>query len=292
MIAYLSLNYLKGLAMATVNKKTEATTVATAENMNEEAAIVEVELTAEQKIEAKIEAEYGAKALAGRKSIKAIVNELENGKNQLTMNTLSLGYTLVDTYINFLNEEREHFWEIVDTKTRSQKTMERAIKLVLETNVELSEAMDATGGTEDIEENVKSLTLDKRMFDLYNDNLSNVKKPTIAKIRNMKGLSLEDWDITCSGKSEKPYKKHMDEIAEEAADKKAEQILADKPNTMLENVYLEYIKEDKLFSIKKIAVLEAILAKNGLFPKEDSELSDIPTEGKLTTVSKSESGEK
>jgi len=152
--------------------------------------------------------------------------------------------------------------------------------------------MDATGGTDDIEENVKSLTLDKRMLDLYNDNLSNVKKPTIAKIRNMKGLSLEDWDKTCSGKSEKPYKEHMAGIAKEAADKKAEQIIADKPKTMAENVYLGYVKEDKLFSIKKIAVLEAILSKNGLLPKEDIELSEIPTEGKLSEVSKSESGKK
>ena len=48
---------------------------------------------------------------------------------------------------------------------------------------------------------------------------------------------------------------------------------------------------DKLFSIKKIAVLEAILSKNGLLPKEDSELSEIPTEGKLSEVSKSESEE-
>ena len=234
--------------MATIG--TEATTVA--ENTNE-AVTTETELTAEQKVEAKIEAEYGAKALAGRKSIKAIVNELENGKNQLTMNTLSLGYTLVDTYINFLNEEREHFWEIVDTKTRSQKTMERAIKLVIEQNVELSEAMDATGGTEDIEENVKSLTLDKRMFDLYNDNLSNVKKPTIAKIRNMKGLSLEDWNITCSGKSDKPYNAYMKEQGKlkDKADKKV--FLQKKPPSMREKIFESYYKVENITLIEEIA---------------------------------------
>jgi len=60
---------------------------------------VETELTAEQLAEQKVEAnivkQFGVKALVGRNSIKDIVNELENGKNQLTMNTLSLGYTLV-----------------------------------------------------------------------------------------------------------------------------------------------------------------------------------------------------
>jgi len=241
--------------MTVTTDKTEATTknitVAT-ENTNE-AVTTETELTAEQKIEAKIEAKYGAKALAGRKSIKAIVNELENGKNQLTMNTLSLGYTLVDTYINFLNEEREHFWEIVDTKTRSQKTMERAIKLVIEQNVELSEAMDTTGGTEDIEENVKLLTLDKRMFNLYNDNLSNVKKPTIAKIRNMKGLSLEDWDKTCSGKSDKPYNAYMKEQGKlkDKADKKV--FLQKKPPSMREKIFESYYKVENITLIEEIA---------------------------------------
>jgi nitrate reductase assembly molybdenum cofactor insertion protein NarJ len=80
-------------------------------------------------------------------------------------------------------------------------------------------------------------------------------------------------------------------IAKEAADKKAEQIIADKPITMAENVYLEYVKEDKLFSIKKIAELEAILSKNGLLPKEDSKPNYIPAVLKLSTVS-SESEEK
>jgi hypothetical protein len=62
------------------------------------------------------------------------------------------------------------------------------------------------------------------------------------------------------------------------------------------DTYLEYVQKAKLVSIVKIAELEKdleffkdLLSKNGLLPKEDSRLSAIPTEGKLTTVYQSES---
>ena len=255
-------------------QKTEATTkhttVATVENTNEEALLTK--LTAEQK--------------ADREQVNTLNDIIEKAGKQFILNKFALAFLL----ITLRKKYKELFWTVIDTSKVSRKTLERAMVLGLKIESDFSQAMSNDGGEQDIAENVELLVLDERIEALDMEALSKIHKPTLTKIAHMKKLSDKDWAIVISG-SDKPYKEHMTVVAKEAADKKAKQIIADKPNTMLENVYLEYIKEDKLFSIKKIAVLEAILDKNGLLPKEDSELSDIPTEGKLTTVSKSESGE-
>jgi len=280
MIAYLSLNYLKGVAMATVNKKTEATTVA--ENTNEA-------VTTETSIELVLTAEQ----TADREQVNTLNDIIEKAGKQFILNKFALAFLL----ITLRKKYKELFWTVIDTSKVSRKTLERAMVLGLKIESDFSQAMSNDGGEQDIAENVELLVIDEKIEALDMEALSKINKPTLVKIANMKKLSDSDWAIVIGG-SDKPYKKHMAGIAKEAVDKKAEankliaeQIIADKPKTMAENVYLKYVQKDKLFSIKKIAVLEAILSKNNLLPKEDSELSEIPTEGKLSEVSKSESGE-
>ena len=259
--------------MSDLKIEPEATT---AENTNEAVTTetsVELVLTAEQTVD--------------REKVNTLNNAIEKAGKQFILNKFALAFLL----ITLRKKYKELFWTVIDTSKVSRKTLERAMVLGLKIESDFSQAMSNDGGEQDIAENVELLVIDERIEALDMEALSKINKPTLVKIANMKKLSDKDWAIVIGG-SDKPYKKHMAGIAKEAADKKAKQILADKPNTMPENVYLEYVQKDKLFSIKKIAVLEAILAKNGLLPKEDSELSDIPTEGKLTTVSKSESGEK
>lgn len=263
--------------------------------------------TSEQKkaillADAKVEKEYGANALEVRNSIRNIVNEWENSGKQLSKISLSIGYALVKSYKNFSNEERKFYWSIVETTKCSQKTMERAMELVLEEGVSLSTAMDTKGGTDDIEENAELLIFDKRLFNLYNDDLANVKTPTLTKLRNMKGLSDEAWDLTCSGISEKPYNAYMKEKKEKEKKKKIEELLLDKPVSMSDETYLGYCDDakaaisaidDRNILIAKLTeeleYFKALTLKNASASENISEeLIAMPTEAKLSQLSEKE----
>lgn len=265
--------------VGTINK-TEATTVAP-ENTNEEAASVGIlkNLTKEQ--------------LADREKVNTLNNTIEKAGKQFLLNRFALAFLL----IVLRKKYKELFWTVIDTSNVSQKTLERAMLLVLKDESVFSQAMSNDGGEKDITENVELLVPDERVKDLDMEALSKINKPTLVKIANMKKLSDTDWKIVIGG-SDKPFKEHMKAQAKkvalekvEADRLKAEQIVANKPATMDINKYLNYTQKDKLFSIKRIAELEDILSKNGLLPKEDSKPSYIPTELKLSAVSKSESEE-
>jgi len=275
--------------MSDLTIEPEATTV-TPENKNEAGTTetsVELVLTAEQRADAE--------------KVITLNNEIGKAGNQFILNKFALAFLL----IVLRKKYKELFWTVLDTTNISRKTLERAIFLVLKNESEFSQAMSNDGAEKDIAKNVKLLVIDERIEALDIKTLSKIHKPTLVKIGNMKKLSDKDWAIVIGG-SDTPYKDYMGAEAKKAADKKAEadkvkakQILADKPSSMDTNTYLKYIQKDKLISIEKIAELEKdleffkdILSKNNLLPKKDSELSEIPTEGKLSAVSKSESGEK
>ena len=259
--------------MTTINEKTEAITV-TPENTNEAVTTetsVELVLTAEQTVD--------------REKVNTLNDIIEKAGKQFILNKFALAFLL----ITLRKKYKELFWTVIDTSKVSRKTLERAMVLGLKIESDFSQAMSNDGGEQDIAENVELLVIDERIEALDMEALSKIHKPTLTKIAHMKKLSDKDWAIVIGG-SDKPYKEHMTVIAIEAADKKAKEILADKPESMDTDTYLEYIKEDKLFSIKKIAELEAILSKNGLLPKEVSKPIYISTELKLSEISESESG--
>lgn len=262
---------------------TTDTTVSTIENTNTNTATAgtkgEIELTAEQ--------------LADREKVNAINNTIEKAGEQFILNRLILAFLLIELRKKY----KELFWIVIDTSKVSRKTLERAMVLALKDESVFSKAMSIDGAEKDIAENIELLVIDERVKALDMEALSKIYKPTLKKIADMKNLSDKDWAEVIGG-TDKPFKKWKKAEAKKAADKKAEanklkakQILADKPKTMDTTIYLDYVAKDKLFSIEKIAELENILSKKGLLPKEDSELSVIPTEGKGITVSKSESEE-
>ena len=231
--------------------------------------------------------------LADREKVNTLNNTMEKADKQFILNRFALAFLLI-----VLREKyKELFWTVIDTSKVSRKTLERAMVLMLKDESVFSKAMSDDGAEKDIAENIELLVIDERVKALDMKALSKIHKPTLVKIANMKNLSDKDWAIVISG-SNKPYKDYMEKEAEKVALKKVEadkvkakQILADKPSSMKSKTYFKYVNQDKLISIKRIAELEDILSKNGLLPKADSELSDIPTEGKLNTVSKSESEE-
>lgn len=205
-----------------------------------------------QLADAKVEKQFGEEALAKRNSIRDIVNKLGKSENQLVLDTCSIGYILVETYKGFSVELKKHFWNIVDTSIRSKKTLERAIELVIEKGIKLSVAMDTNGGELDIVENEKLLVIDTRVLKLYEDNLAKVNKPTINKVRNMKGLSKSAWDLVCNG-SDKPYNEYMAKKSIEEKEAKEKELLTKKPKTMSEDTFISYTKAAPIVLINEIA---------------------------------------
>ena len=280
--------------LQTEPEATTDTTVSTAKNTSDTA-------TAETNIMTELTPEQ----TADREKVNAINNTIEKAGKQFILNRFALAFLL----IALRKKYKELFWTVIDTSKVSRKTLERAMVLVLKDESVFSKAMSDDGAEKDIAENVEMLVIDKRVKALDMKALSKIHKPTLVKIANMKNLSDKDWAIMIGRSdkpSDKPYKEYMAKEAKKVAlekveaDKvKAKQILAEKPDAMDTDTYLDYTQKDKLVSIVKIAELEKdleffkdLLSKNGLLPKEDTELSVIPTEGKLNTVSKSESEEK
>ena len=250
---------------------------------------IEAVLTAEQIVDKKIEQQYGNTAVVGRKAIREITAKLIKGEKELVLNTCSIGYMLVETYKSFSPELKKSFWKIVDTSYPSKKTLERAIELVVEKGVKLSEAMDTTGGELDILENEKLLVLDKRVIELYKDNLAKVNKPTLVKIQNMKGLSTSNWELVCDSK-DKVYTEYMKVENKKAADKKEALLLTKKPKNMDKDIYLGYTKAEPIVLITEISDNELEIANL----KEKVKLlerlvANIPTTTKNYTVTEPES---
>ena len=235
--------------------------------------------------------ELTAEQTADRKQVNKLINLVEKAGVEFILHRLALAFLL----ITLRKKYKERFWDIVDTSKISKKTLERAMKLVLKDESVFPNAMSNKGGAKDIAENVELLVIDERVKALDKKAISNIYEPKLKKIGVMKNLSDEDWAIVIDG-SDKPFKEYKAKKAaeakanEEAVDKiKRANILAQKPKNMAENVYLAYINtNDKLVAIKRIAVLEDILSKNGLLPEEESELGAMPLTKNLAVITESE----
>lgn len=196
----------------------------------------------------KVETELTKEQLADREKVNAINNTIEKAGKQFILNRIKLGLLLV----NLKKKHKELFWTVIDTNKVSQKTLERAMMLVLKDESVFPKAMSNDGGEKDIAENVELLVIDKNVKALDMKALSKLNKPTLNKIANMKHLSDKDWKIVLSG-SDKPYKEYMAKKAIDDTKAKEKKLLEVKPTTMNTDTFIAYTKAEPIVLINEIA---------------------------------------
>ena len=251
---------------------------------------VETELTAEQLAEQKVEAnivkQFGAKALAKRKLIQDLVQETNSSEDIFFLNRVNLGTNLVD----MAKEFGKKFWSIVDTSKMSKKTFERAMELVLDKNVKLSNALSIKGGSKDIKNNLKLLKLDPRVqaFKTVED-IENIYDLNLNKINNAKPLSDKIWNQMCSGE-DKPFQEYMEAEKKKAKAKtdkqKEKDYLDNKPASMSEADYMGYYNVENIVLINQIADLDKELKRLEKF------MGKMPTSDKVYETSNETESEK
>ncbi len=196
---------------------------------------------------------------------ESLVETIESHEKSAIFSRVELSILFVVTK----KEKGKDFYNVIVESIFSKKKVQRAMKMVLKSDVDFKEAMKISGSVKDVAKRVELLEIDERFLSFKEESdISQIHDLTLTKLEKMKSLTQEEWDEVVAG-TDKPYLDKLEEQSKARISATEKKVAKKKPKGMKKADF------DKL-------------VKDGLFPAihdiHDYKVKNIGLEKKVETL--------
>lgn len=170
-----------------------------------------------------------------------ITSKIKDALKNLTTYTKQSIITYIELGKTLLEAKRtlgDRFYIVITEEIIAQKQVQRYIKLVLTKDSEEKYAKSMKAKKEDFD-NIK---MDKRILELSEDSIQNMKKPSMNKLLRMKSLSTADFKKVING-DDSPYDNLIKDEAKIAKENRDKELKDKQPDGMSDNEYKKLLKD-------------------------------------------------